>query len=397
MLALVATLLGCGLVGVGFKLHWVDAHAKAPAQPTFSPKPSASPSAGPRQLTLLAAGDVIVHPPIWEQARADAQGNGYDFLPIFEAVSATISAADLALCHLEVPIAAAGATPSGFPLFNAPPEILDGLKKAGFDGCSTAGNHALDRGAEGVIRTLEAMDKTGLGHSGTARSAQEADTAKVYEVRGIKIAHLSYSYSFGVKRPAGKDWLANQIDPAVIKAAAQRAKQAKADLIVVSMHWGTEYQHLPNADQEKWAKDLLATPEIDLILGHHSHSVQAMERIGDKWAVYGLGNEIARHSENYDKSREGVMARLALTETQPGKWQVSKIEAIATWIQLTPKVRLIELPKAAIDPALSAGTRRTYQATLDRIAGYLRLRGADTAGLVVLGASPGKSPSPSSG
>jgi poly-gamma-glutamate synthesis protein (capsule biosynthesis protein) len=136
-------------------------------------------------------------------------------------------------------------------------------------------------------------------------------------------------------------------------------------------------------------------PEIDLILGHHTHSVQAMERHGDKWAIYGLGNEIARHSENYDKSREGVMARLTLTENQPGKWQVSKAEAIATWTQLTPKVRIIELPKAAVDQALSASTRKTYQTTLDRIAGYLRLRGADAAGLLVVGASPGKSPSPS--
>ncbi len=394
LLALVATLLGCGLVGYGFTLHLRDAQAKPSAQPTSAPTPTASASAEPRQVTLLAAGDVIVHPPIWEQAKTDAKGKGYDFAPIFDSVTATISAADLALCHLEVPIAAAGAAPSGFPLFNSPPEILDGLKKAGFDGCSTAGNHALDKGAEGVIRTLDAMDKAGLGHSGTARTAQEADTAKVYDVRGVKIAHLSYSYGYGVKRPSGKEWMANLIDPAVIKAAAKRAKDGKADLVVVSMHWGTEYQHMPNGDQEKWAKELLAMPEIDLILGHHTHSVQAMERIDGKWAVYGLGNQIARHSENYDKSREGVMARLTLTEGQPGKWQVSKAEAIATWTQLTPKVRIIELPKAAVDQALSTATRKTYQATLDRIAGYLWLRGADGAGLAVVGASPGKTPSP---
>jgi poly-gamma-glutamate capsule biosynthesis protein CapA/YwtB (metallophosphatase superfamily) len=396
LLALVATMLGCGLVGYGFTLHLRDAQAKPSLQPSAAPIPTATAQAGPRQVTLLAAGDVIVHPPIWEQARADADGKGYNFAPMFESVTATITAADLALCHLEVPIAAAGSTPTGFPLFNAPPEVLDGLKKAGFDGCSTAGNHALDKGAEGVVRTLDAMDKAGLGHSGTARTVEEADTIKVYDVRGVKVAHLSYSYGYGVKRPSGKEWIANQIDPAVIKAAAKRAKDAKADLVVVSMHWGTEYQHEPNEDQERWAKELLATPEIDLILGHHTHSVQAMERIGDKWAVYGLGNEIARHSENYDKSREGVMARLTLVENQPGKWQVSKAEAIPTWTQLTPKVRIIELPKAAVDQALTATARKTYQTTLDRIAGYLRLRGADGAGLLVLGASPGKSPSPSS-
>lgn len=391
---MIATLLGAGLVGYGFTLHMRNAQAEPPPA---KPKPSASPSppAAARQVTILAAGDVIVHPPVWEQARADKGGSGYDFFPIFEGVSATISAADLALCHLETPIASAGATPSGFPLFNAPPEVLDGLKKAGFDGCSLAGNHALDKGQDGVIRTLDAMDKTGLGHAGTARTAAEATTPKMYDVGGVKIAHLSYSYGFGVKRPSGKEWMANLIELAAIKAAAKQAREAKADLVVLSLHWGTENQHTPNADQQKWAKDLLATPDIDLIFGHHSHSVQAMEKIGEKWVVYGLGNEVARHSENYGTSREGVMARMTLTEQPAGKWQVTKAEAIATWTQLSPKVRILELPKVAADQAISAGNRRIYQATLDRIAGYLRLRGADAAGLVVPGASGGKSASPS--
>jgi poly-gamma-glutamate capsule biosynthesis protein CapA/YwtB (metallophosphatase superfamily) len=393
--AVTATAVGAGLLLYGLILKYDDAAAGSSAQPPASAGPTVT--AAPRQLTILGAGDIIVHPPVWEQARADNGGSGYDFFPIFEGVSQTISAADLALCHLETPVAAAGATPAGYPLFNVPPEILDGIKKAGFDGCSTASNHILDKGTDGLLRTLNAMEKIGLGQAGSARTAEEAGQTKLYDVRGIKVGHLSYTYGLGRGTlPAGKEWMVNVINPEAVKAAARKAREAKADVVVVSMQWGTEYDHGPNPDQERWAKELLASPDIDLILGHNTHSVQAIEKVGEKWVVYGMGNEVARHSENYDKSREGIMARMTLTETEPGKWRVTKAEAIATWTQLTPQVRILELPKVLAGQSLSATARRTYQATLDRIAGYLRLRGADGSGLLIDGL-PGNRPSASAG
>lgn len=385
MTSLVIVVLGGGLVlgGLNHRLNAVS--AKPSPTLSTSPSPSAAP-AGPREVTILGAGDVIAHPPVWEQARRDNGGKGFDFFPIFEGVSATVAEADLALCHLETPIAPAGAEPSGFPLFNAPPEVLTGIKKAGFDGCSTASNHVLDRGFDGVKRTLDAMDAAGLGHAGSARTAEEAATPKIYDVGGVNVAHLSYTYGFnGLKPPVGKQWASNLIDPAAIKEAARKAREAQADIVVLSLHWGTEYKHLPNADQERWAKEVLAGPEVDLVLGHHAHSVQALEQIGEKWVAYGLGNQVARPSEGVDKSREGVMLRVTMTERAPGVWRATKVEAIPTWTEWTPKVRIVELPKAAQDQARSASARKTTQATLDRIAGYLRLRGADRGGLVVVG------------
>ncbi len=387
MMSIVIVVLGGGLV-LGALNKRLNADGSAPsAQP---PPADVSPTAATlREITLLGAGDVIAHPPVWEQARVDNGGKGFAFAQIFEGVAPTIGAADLALCHLETPVAPAGTAPSGFPLFNAPAELLDGLKQAGFDGCSTASNHVLDRGFDGVTRTLDAMDRVGLGHTGSARSAEEAATAKIYDVDGVKIAHISYTYGFSgnLKPPAGKEWAANLIDPAAIKAAARRAREAKADIVVLSLHAGTEYKHLPNADQERWAKEALAGPEIDILLGHHSHSVQAMEQIGEKWAVYGLGNQIARPTPENEKDREGVMVRLTLTESADGRWRITKAEAIPTWLQLTPKLRIIELPKAVADQSLPAAARQAHQTTLDRIAGHLRLRGAAGGGLVVLGAT----------
>lgn len=391
---LIVMVAGGGLAAFGYVRWQGDRQPSSPrGQVSTAPSPSPAPK---RQVTILGAGDVIAHPEVWEQARADGGGTNYDFFPIFQGVSETISAADLAICHLETPVASKGATPSGFPLFNAPPEVLDGLKKAGFDGCSTASNHAMDQGATGVTRTLDALDKAGLGHAGTARTAEEAATVKLYDVKGVKVAHLSYTYGFGQQRPAGKEWMANRIDPAAIKAAALKAREVKADIVLVSLHWGTEGEHMPNADQDRLAKDLLASPDIDVIFGHHAHSVQAMERINGKWVAYGLGNQVARHSENLQWQREGVMARMTFTEQSAGKWQATKAEAIATWTDNTPKLRIIELPRVLASQGLSAITRAFHQATLDRITGYLRLRGGDNAGLVILGlGGSGQSGSPS--
>jgi hypothetical protein len=342
--------------------------------------------ATPRQITILGAGDVLVHPPVWIQARADNGGSGYDFLPMFAGVRDTIAGADLALCHLEVPIAEPGEEPSGFPNFNAPPEVLDGIGRAGFDGCSTASNHVIDKGQAGVTRMLDAMDRAHLGHTGSARNAAEANTPKIYDVRGVRVAHLSYSQDFnGLRQPAGKEWLANLIEPEQIKTAARQARAAGAEVVVLSLHWGTEYEHAPDLNQLRWAKDLLAAPEIDVILGHHAHVVQPFERIGDKWVVYGMGNELASHENPIDDSREGVMARLTLTKQATGRWRVTRAEAVPTWTQLSPQVRLIELPKALSDSSLPAAQRGVYQAAQDRITSYVGSRSASNRVLAASG------------
>lgn len=270
---------------------------------------------GRRLFTVLGAGDVLVHPEVSEQARRDAartgRPGGYDFLPMFERVAPAIGAADLAICHLETPLAPPGGPFQGFPRFSAPPQVVDGLARAGFDACSTASNHTLDQGEQGVQRTLDALDAAGLGHAGSARNAAEANTPRIYERAGVRVGHLSYTVNFnGLERPAGKAWLANLIDPAKILVEARRLRAAGAEIVVLSLHWGTEYQHPPDTDQLDWARSLIASPDISLILGHHAHAVQPFEEFGDKWVVYGMGNQPARHEEPVNDNREGVMARI---------------------------------------------------------------------------------------
>ena len=360
-----------------------------PTSPGGIPNPTSPGTAGARKVSILGAGDVLAHPQVWEQASRDAGGTGFDFFPMFAHVAPAISGADLALCHLETPLAPMAGPYRGFPTFSVPPQVLDGLRRAGFDGCSTASNHSLDQGEAGIARSVAAFKSAGLGHTGTFTSAADAGRLMIYDVHGVKVGHLSYTAHFnGLTPPAGKKWLANRIDPAKITAAARQLRAGGADIVVLSLHWGTEYRHAPDSSQLNWARQLTAVPGIDLILGHHAHVVQPFERIGDTWVVYGMGNELARHAEPIADNREGVMARVTLTEATPGTWRVSTIEAIPTWTDLTPAIRLVDLSRALAEPGLPAADRPVYQGAYNRIRTYVLSRGGQDAGVVVVGGQP---------
>src|SRR5262249_6148995 len=219
------------------------------------------------------------------------------FGPIFATVKPDVSAADLAVCHMETPLGEPGGPFSGYPSFNVPPQVTAAIKDTGFDTCSTASNHTLDAGEDGVYRTPDTLDAAGLHHAGSYRSAVAQQAPNIVDVRGVKVAQLSYTFGFnGLQWPPGKGWIANLIDPTAIIAEARRARAAGAQIVIVSMHWGTEYDFGANADQKRWALQLLAAPEIDLILGCHAHVVPPFEKINGTLAVYRMGNAAGRPS-----------------------------------------------------------------------------------------------------
>lgn len=350
-----------------------------------SPATTAPPAA--RTATVLGSGDVLVHPPLIDQAAADAQAageTGYDFGPIYASIAPVVRQVDLATCELETPLAPPQGPFIGYPTFSAPPQVLTALKAIGYKSCTTASNHSIDQGTAGVTRTLDELDAAGLQHTGSARSAAEAATPLIITTaNGVKIAQLAYTFNFnGLSLPAGEPWLANLTDVPTILAAAHRAKLAGADIVVLSMHWGVEYTHTATDLQKAQASALLASPDIDVILGDHAHAVQPFQMINGKWVIYCMGNQIARHADPNDDNREGVMPIFTFTETA-GTWKVTKVEAVPTWMQLTPALRLINLPAALADPDTSAADRATYQHAHDQIAGYLDAYGAATQGLVV--------------
>ncbi|GAA4460332.1 CapA family protein [Phytohabitans houttuyneae] len=350
------------------------------AEPTASPTP-----ARPTRLTVAAAGDLFVQPALVAQAKADARAageSGYDFGQIMAAIVPPIQAADLAVCHVEQPLGPEQGPFTGFPIFNSPVELADAAAATGFDTCSTASNHTLDYGAEGVARTLDHLDRVGLRHTGSARSARESSMPNVFDVRGVTVAQLSYTFSFnGIDRPPGQAWIANLIDPKAILAEAKRARAAGAEIVIASLHWGTEYMNEADIGQLGLAKKLLASPDIDLIIGMHAHVVQPFEKIGDKWVAYGLGNLLVRFQDGSpENTADSVLPTFTFTEVAPRSWKVTAVEVRPIFMDYYPAVRLVDLTTAKN----GGGDRADDYARIHRrIAGYVNMRGAATDGLRV--------------
>jgi poly-gamma-glutamate capsule biosynthesis protein CapA/YwtB (metallophosphatase superfamily) len=364
------------------------AASAAPHRPAAAPHAvSLSAPAVPRHFTVLGAGDILLHQGLWRQGRADAAArgeSGYDFDPIFASAAPRIKAADLAICHMETPYAPPNGPFKGFPVFAVPPSIATTIHDVGYDTCSTASNHSLDDGEAGIDRTLTDLDKAGVKHTGTARSAAEAAMPDILDVNGVKVAQLSYAYGFnGIPLPSGKPWLANLINVNNILAAAHRAKADGAEVVIVSLHFGTEYQEAPNPQQLSVAKALLDSPDVDLILGCHVHIVQPFQKINGKWVVYGMGNQVA--TQSFSKATmDGVMPEFTFTETTPGHFEVTDAEAIPTYDYLGSPIRLIDVPAELAKPSLSAARKAVYKASWKHTKSVVDAMGAAKDGLNVL-------------
>ena len=305
-----------------------------------------------RSFELVVTGDVLLHGVV---QRAAWNGSAYDFGPIYTDLEPVLHHADLALCHLEVPISATDADLSTYPRFRAPRATAAGLAGAGYDGCSTASNHSLDWGLPGVITTLDALDEAGLGHTGTARSAGERSMTRRYRPDDVAVAHLSYSYGFnGFRVPDDAPWAANIIDIEQILADAASARAGGAEFVVVSLHWGAEYVSTPIAYQREVASALLPSDDIDLLVGHHAHVVQPIGQIGDEYVIWGLGNLIS--GQVRAGTRDGVAVTARIVEPRPGELVVSGFAAAPVWTDRPYAVR-----RAVTGGAFSASAERTMR------------------------------------
>ena len=344
-----------------------DGSAAPPPSPSAA---STAPAAVPDSFTLVATGDVLIHQDRALTAGALQPDGSYDFSDVLAPVAPMIEAADLAICHLETPVAPVGGPYRGYPSFAVQPEIVDALAGAGYDLCSTASNHSLDDGTDGLIRTLDTLDKAGIAHSGTYRTEAESLQPTIVDVHGIKVGHVAATYGLnGSGPPADRAWevrVAPVPDVDGMLAAAARAKAAGADVVVASLHCCVEYDNDPTGAQVAAVRTLLASPDIDLVLGHHAHVVQPFEKVAGEWVAYGLGNEIAEHSTRGYPTEDSVMARFTFTRGADGRFTVTKAEAVPLRIEIgADAVRVVPA-----DP-------RSFQ----RIAGVLDHRGASAAGL----------------
>ncbi|MFJ3973622.1 CapA family protein [Streptomyces sp. NPDC090021] len=357
-----------------------------------TPPPTAAAAPAGQPFTLLATGDIIPYPSIVQRAGDDAgQAGEYDFRKILAGVKPLVSAADLAICHHEIPYGRPGGPYTGYPTFKAPHQLADALKDAGYDGCSTASNHTLDDGYEGLARTLEHLDRVGIPHVGSARSAEEARAPALLSAGGAKVAQLSYTYGTnGIPLPPDKPWAVNLIDKDRIIADARAARAGGANVVVLSVHWGTEWQTAPDRQQTELAQALTASrsadglPDIDLIIGTHNHVPQPYEKINGTWVVFGMGDQVASFVPA-DKLRGNQSSvprfTFAPAADRPGRWDVVKAEYLTQYSDMGPPFRVVCASCAAADETLPAVKRGEY-ARIDRqVTDAVMSRGAGDQGL----------------
>lgn len=298
---------------------------------TTTSAPTTTTTAPPREtrLSMVFTGDFLTHTPVMAAART-ADG-GYDFVPLLERVAPLVQEADLAICHMEVPLSEDNRDLGGYPLFSAPSESASSMVAAGYDGCSTASNHSLDRGFGGVSSTLDVFDRAGLVHAGTGRSEEEALAPGWYEVEGLRIAHLSYTYGTnGIPLPADAPWSVRLIDAPAVIADASRARGEGADVVVVSLHWGNEYQSAPTDAQRTAADAITRDGAVDLVVGHHAHVPQPAEQVNGRWVLFGLGNFLSNQSAACCSaaSQDGVLATADLVVRESDDATTAEVERI---------------------------------------------------------------------
>lgn len=349
----------------------VGAPTTAPPHPTATThSPETTLPDPPRSFTLVATGDLLSHGSVLEQARADHGGRGYDYSRMFRFVTPIITAADVAICHLETPIVPPGVAPGvSLPIFGAPPEIATEIARAGYDRCSTASNHSLDQRVAGIDATVNALEAAGLGQAGMARTAAEALPAR-FEVNGIDVAHISASYGFnGFSPPASEPWRVNGIDVPLIVNQAHAARRAGAEVIVVSLHWGIEGRVEPTVEQRSVAEALSAA-DVDLIIGHHAHVVQPIEQINGTWVVFGLGNQLSGMGDRTSccgvRALDGLTVRVQIDVAADGTVTVHRPEAIPTFLGRRP-YRIVPVLDALADPDIAGHiSRRDLEASWAR-------------------------------
>lgn len=278
----------------------------------------------------------MCHSPQYEYAKVAK--DSFDFNPVFKHVSDNLSASDFTFGNLETVTAGKSKKYSGYPMFNSPVELLDALKNAGFDLLTTSNNHSLDRGEFGIKQTIFELTSRGINYNGTYVDQQDRDSIRVFDIKGISIAFLAYSYGTnGNPIPSGKSYLINLIDMELIRRDIEKAKSLKPDLILVHYHFGEEYKREPNQFQLDIV-DKTIEMGADIIIGGHPHVLQPVKFIQSKeskldsaFTAYSLGNFISNQRKRYTDA--GGILTLHITKNFSNSTiKISEVEFTSTWV-----------------------------------------------------------------
>ena len=265
-------------------------------------------------LSMVMVGDCLIHSPVYN----DAYVNGtYDFTKMVELIKPLVTPYDVAFYNQETTLGGTELGLSSYPQFNSPYEVGDAMRDAGFDMVSLANNHTIDRGTTAVNNSVAYWNKyPNILTAGSYSSTEDKNTDKIFTINKISYTLLAYTYGTnGLTIPSGKDYLVDVYSNA--KAAADIARlRSKVDVLMVSMHWGDEYTHVPTSTQVAQA-NFLASLGVDIIIGTHPHVIQPITKINDTIVIYSLGNFLS--SQIGIERLVGLMASVKITKTVYGK------------------------------------------------------------------------------
>ena len=266
------------------------------------------------KVSMAMVGDALIHGTVYLTANRYANYNGYDFKPMLKYTKELIQDYDLAYYNQETILGGKELGLSTYPLFNSPYEVGDAFIDAGFNLVSLATNHTLDKGERGILNSRAYWNKQeNVVAAGSYSSNEERDKIVVNEKNGLTYAFLSYTtYTNGLIVPKGKEYLVNVYDKEKVKKDVEAYKD-KVDVIMVAMHWGTEYVSYPTTAQKEIA-NYLASLGVNLIIGTHPHVIEPIEYIGDTLVIYSLGNFVS--SQVGVERLTGLMASLDIIKEE---------------------------------------------------------------------------------
>ena len=267
-------------------------------------------------ISLFFVGDLMGHQPMISAAKI-SDSNKYEYSHWFQYIKPFIENHDFAIANLEVVLG--GEPYTGYPQFSSPDSYADAAKKSGFDFMITANNHSLDRYKKGLERTIDVLDQLKIEHTGTFKDQKSRDENYPFikTLKNKKIAILNFTYGTnGLKVELPN--IVNEIDTVQIKKDIKKAKSLKADFILITIHWGSEYQRNYNASQSELAQ-WLCDEGADAIIGMHPHVVQPMEILHPKDnktknipVAYSLGNYVSNQRDRYKNGGIGVGLELKI-------------------------------------------------------------------------------------
>ena len=298
-------------------------------------------------VRIMANGDLLYHDIIYISAKKS--DGSYDFHENFEYVKPWLKQADLVLGDFEGTVNKDHYL-AGYPLFNAPGEVMDAIKDAGFQVLDLAHNHILDSQIEGVVSTADAIEKAGMTPIGVyTHEPRDKAPIVIKEVNGIKVALLAYSYGFnGIEQSISQEdynRYLSDLDEDKMKAEIERAEK-EADITIIMPQMGVEYQIEPTEEQKKLYHKMIDWG-ADIIFGGHPHVVEPAETVekdGDKkLIIYSMGNFISNQRietmqdvENAKWTERGVLMDVTIKK-KSGKTTIETAQAHPSWVSRTPK------------------------------------------------------------